>query len=940
MSRLRTGLVCGALLALVVAGGQGVTAFGASPPAASPSPSRAQSIAAEQSRAAAAGQALGVRGGERLVVKDVITDADGSTHVRYNRTFDGLRVIGGDLVSHRDKFGKIKSVNWNGPHKVAVASTKPKIGLASAKAVGTRNASLAQKITTATKAELVVYSGNPSPKSTPKLAYDVLTQGVRADQTPSRLHTVVDANTGATLLSLDEIENGTGDGTLVGSVTIGTTAGPPYSMRDAVGNYTTDLFNVAAAGTVPGTTFTDANDIWGNGAVTDRASVGVDAQYGAEKTFDYFKNVQGRNGIWNNGVGARSRTHYGNSYPNAYWDGTQMTYGDGAGDTHPLTELDVAGHEMTHGVTENTAGLVYTGESGGLNEATSDIFGTAVEFYANDLPADNPDYLIGEKTDLNGDGTPLRYMDQPSKDGASPDCWSSSVAGLDVHLSSGPLNHWFYLASEGSGPKTINGIPYNSPTCNSLAVAGIGRDKAAKIWYRTLTVYLTSSNTYAAAREGAIQSAKDLYGAASPECAGTAASFSAIAVPVGAAICGITPPPSSGSNLLSNPGFESGTASWAPTSGVIGQSGLPHSGTWSAWLCGYGVTHYDSISQLVTIPAGRIATLTYYALVATEETPTHAYDTMTVSAGSTVLQTLSNLSAASGYQLKTVDLSAYAGRTISLSFSGAEDNSLPTSFLVDDVSVIASSLTFSPLDFTGDGKSDVMRVTPTGDLYLYRGNGVGGFAGSAKIGSGWGTFVKMLSPGDFTGDGRSDLLAVNGSGNLYLCRGNGVGGFAGSGTKIGSGWGTFVRMFSPGDFTGDGRSDLLAVNGSGNLYLYRGNGVGGFAGSAKIGAGWGRFVRMFSPGDFTGDGRSDILAVNGSGNLYLYRGNGLGGFAGSAKIGAGWGVFVNVFSPRDFTGDGRSDLLTINGSGNLYLYRGNGVGGFAGSGTKIGSRWQ
>ena len=428
----------------------------------------------------------------------------------------------------------------------------------------------------------------------------------------------------------------------MGNVTIGTTNVPPWTMRDTVGNYTTDLNNIFTTDT--GTTFTDADNIWGTGAVSDPASAGVDAQYGAEKTFDYFKNVQGRNGIWNNGVGARSRVHYGSGYENAYWDGTQMTYGDGAGDTHPLTEIDVAGYEMTHGVTENTADLVYAGESGGLNEATSDIFGTAVEFYANNA-VDNPDYLLGEKIDLNGDGTPLRYMDRPSRDGVSPDCWSSTVGNLNVHYSSGPLNHWFYLASEGSGPKTINGVPYNSPTCNASTVTPVGRDAAAKIWFRTLTVYLTSSNTYAAAREGAIQSAKDLYGATSTQCTNIAASFSAIGVPPGATACGFPTPPA-GSNLLRNPGFESGNTLWSATPAVIGQwggQGAPRSGTWSTWLGGYGVTHNDSISQVVTIPPGSSAILSYYLHIYTAESGTTPWDTMKVSVGSTVLQTLSNL---------------------------------------------------------------------------------------------------------------------------------------------------------------------------------------------------------------------------------------------------------------------------------------------------------
>jgi Zn-dependent metalloprotease len=528
--KLTTGIACGAVLAVVAATGQGVTAYGAS----SRSLTKAQSVEAEQSASALAGQALGLSAGESLVVKDVMNDTDGSTHVRYNRTFNGLRVIGGDLVSHRDKAGAVKSVSWSSA-KVAVASMTPKVALASAKVAGARTASAEHATTSASKGEMVVYAGG----ATPKLAYDVLAQGVKPDQTPSRLHTIVDADTGATLSTWDEIHTGSGDGIFVGKVTFGTAAGLTaaggFSMRDLVGNTTTDLQG-SISDTAPGTTFTDADDTWGNGLATDRASAAVDAQYGAGKTFEYYKTIHGRAGIWNTGVGARSRVHFGNAYVNAFWDGTQMTYGDGAGNTHPLVALDVAGHEMSHGVTENTAGLVYSGDAGGLNEANSDIFGTAVEWFAN-LPTETPNYLIGEKLNLFGDGTPIRYMDKPSKDGASPDCWSSSLAGLDPHLSSGPLNHWFYLASEGSGAKVVNGVAYNSPTCNASTVTPIGRDVAAKIWYRTLSTYLTSNSNYASAREGAIKSAKDLFGVASPQCRGIAASFSAIAVPAGAATC-------------------------------------------------------------------------------------------------------------------------------------------------------------------------------------------------------------------------------------------------------------------------------------------------------------------------------------------------------------------------------------------------------------------
>ncbi len=227
--------------------------------------------------------------------------------------------------------------------------------------------------------------------------------------------------------------------------------------------------------------------------------------------------MHGRNGIFGTGQGSFNRVHYGSGYVNAFWDGTKMTYGDGDGTSYgPLTSLDVAGHEMSHGVTEHSANLTYSGESGGLNESTSDIFGTSVEFYAAN--ANDPgDYLIGEEFDL-AKHAGFRRMDKPSADGSSADCWSATVGQLDVHYSSGVGNHFFYLLSEGSGAKTLNGVSYNSPTCNGApAVTGIGHDAAAKIWYRALTVYMTSSTDYHGARTASLNAARDLYGAGSTQ---------------------------------------------------------------------------------------------------------------------------------------------------------------------------------------------------------------------------------------------------------------------------------------------------------------------------------------------------------------------------------------------------------------------------------------
>ncbi|MGZ4747686.1 MAG: M4 family metallopeptidase [Oryzihumus sp.] len=693
MKRLTTGLALGCAL---VAAAAAAPAASALPGAATPGPAARPAISAEQAKADAMGHALRLDKRETLTVKDVISDPDGSTHVRYERTFAGLRVIGGDLVVHRDKAGAVRGVNWNASGKAEVPSTTPKLARSAALAQGAR----ASKFSVQKSAdELVVYAGS----GTPRLAYDVVTTGVKADQTPSRLHTVVDATSGATLASWDEIETGTGNSIYSGSVSIGTQLSGSYQLKDPNrgGNYTTDLNGQTdpPVGTGPGgTLFTDADDVWGNGSTSDRASAGVDAHYGAQVTWDYYKNTHGRNGIFNNGTGVRSRVHYGNGYVNAFWDGTQMTYGDGSGNTHPLTEIDVAGHEMSHGVTENSAGLAYSGDAGGLNEATSDIFGTDVEFYANNAN-DVGDYLIGEKININGNGTPLRYMDKPSKDGASKDCWSATLGTLDPHYSSGPLNHWFYLASEGSGAKTINGVSYNSPTCDSSTVTGVGRDTAAKVWYRTLTTYLTSTSTYADARNGAIKAAKDLYGVGSTQCTNIAAAFTAIAVPATTETCGTSGGGGGGgANLLQNPGFESGNVSWTTTSGVItnSTSATPRTGSWYGWLNGYGSASTDYAQQSVAIPStATSATLSFYLKVSSAETTTtSAYDTLKAQvidgSTTTTLATYSNLNKGSSYVLKSLDLSAYRGKTVTIKFLGTEDASLATSFFLDDTSVATS----------------------------------------------------------------------------------------------------------------------------------------------------------------------------------------------------------------------------------------------------------
>ncbi|MFJ8471493.1 M4 family metallopeptidase [Kitasatospora sp. NPDC094011] len=498
-------------------------------------------LAVASGQSAPIAKALGLGGQEKLVAKDAIVDKDGTRHLRFERTYAGLPVIGGDLVVHQKADGAVKSVDKAVSAQIALPSLTPKIPAdkAADQASGTVKATIGQTIDAdespladvhqVGKAQLVVWATT----GTPRLAYRTTVEGVRADGTPSAQILVTDAASGEVLSTHEKIETaaGTGTGIFVGQVGLNTNQnGSQYELKDASrgGQSTTDMSNGESGS---GSLFANTSNSFGDGTNNSRESAAVDAQFGAATTWDFYKNTFNRNGIRNDGVGALSRVHYGSNYVNAFWsdDCFCMSYGDGSNNSAPLTEIDVAGHEMTHGVTAATAALNYSGESGGLNEATSDIMGTMVEWYAN-LPSNPPNYWIGELINLRGDGSPLRYMDQPSKDGSSADYWDANVGNLDVHYSSGVANHFFYLLSEGSGAKTINGFNYNSPTSDGSSLAGIGRDKAAQIWYRALTTYFTSTTDYAGARAATLSAATDLYGANSAEYNAVAATWTAVNV--------------------------------------------------------------------------------------------------------------------------------------------------------------------------------------------------------------------------------------------------------------------------------------------------------------------------------------------------------------------------------------------------------------------------
>jgi Zn-dependent metalloprotease len=340
--------------------------------------------------------------------------------------------------------------------------------------------------------------------------------------------------------------SGTGRTITLGNIGLDTArCGSRYQLLDLTrgGGVT---HNMAQRTTGFGIAFTDANNVWGNNTATDSATTGAAAHFGVAATWDYYKNAHGRNGIADDGRGALSRVHYGRKYGNAFWnDGCFcMTFGDGdPASTFPLTALDIAGHEMTHGVTSRSAGLVYSDESGGLNEATSDIFGTMVEFSVNNA-SDPGDYILGEEiykanTTLPPGAIPLaiRYMFKPSLDGTSPDCYQPDLGDFNVHYSSGVANHFYYLLAQGSvvpngfGAGTEANLSRADLVCSgSTSLQGIGRTAAGRIWYRALTTYMTSDTTYAEARAATISAANDLYGVGSTQANAVVAAWNAVLV--------------------------------------------------------------------------------------------------------------------------------------------------------------------------------------------------------------------------------------------------------------------------------------------------------------------------------------------------------------------------------------------------------------------------
>ena len=478
--------------------------------------------------------ALGLDQRNSFAVNGIAPDPvlDG-TDVRIYQYYQGVPVFGGQAILHL-KGAHVRSLT-DGLLRKFELDPKPSLTPGEALALATRDLAPKGPFALPPTTELVVARLRTGSRLAPgqdALVYHIhleLENGVKETVHADYL---IDAHSGAIAKRWDSLTSaGVGHSQYSGTVAISTTAtSSGFELRDRArgdsGNTVVDLAH--GTGDSFANIVTSAGDEWGDGqnydggptTSTNGQTAAVDAAYGSQWTWDYYKNIHGRNGIDGNGTATSMRVHYDTAYDNAFWSDSCfcMTFGDGS-KFKSLEAIDVMGHEMSHGVCAATAGLQYYGESGGLNEANSDIHGTMVEFYSRGgsgavIGEKGGNWTMGEQLETAQFPTPLRYMYKPSKDGVSPDAWSSGIESLNVHNSSGPMNRCFYFLSQGASadPRSDSATQYLP-----LGMPGIGNDKAARIWYRAMVSYLTSGSGYAEARTACISAAKDLHGAGGAE---------------------------------------------------------------------------------------------------------------------------------------------------------------------------------------------------------------------------------------------------------------------------------------------------------------------------------------------------------------------------------------------------------------------------------------
>jgi Zn-dependent metalloprotease len=401
-------------------------------------------------------QLLQLDASSRLLLLDRNSDG-GIRNSRYQQTYRGIPVFGEHVIVSEDSRGNVRALFGRKTSGLDrdIGSTRPTLGKAQALAIGKRAAlglsSASRKVSNA-KSDLSIYVDDAGKGH---LAYvvDFFADAVRGGK-PTRPMLIVDARSGKVLKKWENLQNveiGTGPGgnLKTGQYEYGTDfgyndveqSGTTCTMNNA--NVKTVNLNHGTSGTTPWSYECPRNTVKQiNGAYSPLN----DAHYFGGVVYDMYQDYMGAPPL---SFQLTMRVHYSNSYENAFWDGSAMTFGDGASTFYPLVSLDVSAHEVSHGYTEQNSGLIYDNQPGGMNEAFSDMAGEAAEYF---MQGSN-DFLVGAQI-FKAPGEALRYMADPTLDGISIDHIDDYDDSVDVHYSSGIYNKAFYLLATTSGWNT------------------------------------------------------------------------------------------------------------------------------------------------------------------------------------------------------------------------------------------------------------------------------------------------------------------------------------------------------------------------------------------------------------------------------------------------------------------------------------------------------
>ncbi len=463
-----------------------------------------------------------------LKKKKSVKDELGMTHIRFNQTKNGVPVEGAEIIVHYNADNEITVVNgaYNEEVETSKLNTSPSFSTEDALQVAKSSTNAPSTLDQVPTSELVIYPFEGKNHLTYKVNVNFL-----GDE-PGNWFVFVDARSGEVVDQYNAImdaghyktQTGTGTGVLGDHRLLHVTKnkveneGTTFQLAD----YSHDGLD----GIITYDYSKNYLEVFSNKSAafkSEFAEPAVDAHYNSEQVYDYYLSEHGRNSLDDNGMPIQSVVHYGDNYNNAFWNGTYMVYGDGDGEFFiPLSaSLDVAAHEMTHGVTSNSAKLIYRFQSGALNEAFSDIFGALI---------DESDWEIGEDIMAPAavaDGrTSLRSLSDPSKYpvGAAYVPYGNGEGKYPSHMDE------FY---DLPGNLDNGGVHINSSIINHaayLTAQDIGREKLGQIYYRALTQYLTPTSDFSDARQAIVQSAVDLYGEDSAEVEGAKGGFDSVGI--------------------------------------------------------------------------------------------------------------------------------------------------------------------------------------------------------------------------------------------------------------------------------------------------------------------------------------------------------------------------------------------------------------------------